>query len=429
MPVVSKTVATATQKSKRGEPLSTLARQKVQIDIDTLIQNQPTNLNQLDNIRDDIMKLAVETSVSKPGFKNEIFDFFAKKNKINSEQFTIENFKGKGTNALGHFIITHEEKKWHAKPVLHGPGISRGTKFNEFAHYKLNERLGIGPRCYGFVSKEGVVMIFTEDLNFRSLGEEAKGKEFTRKKIAFQDNTRFKIKCDTIPERHSENVNRCAIELVIDLFQYRDVQNNLGNTGFKISDGKEKPFIVDFTLKDESPLAIGREEIENYAKEFENILVKKEESSNKEFHKNIFAYNRDAEVIKGALKKLFLDDNGEIKKFENDIKKSFEEARELLKSCAMEMDTSLSEKHANALDTLEKERLEMINIFLENNFIRNFLEVEGPKHREEQLEKKKIKEKKFSQQEQETKSNPCTDVSPTNSSWKSLESGSNTPTP
>ena len=224
----------------------------------------------------------------------------------------------------------------------------------------------------GFVSKDGVVMIFTEDLNFRSLGEEAKGKEFTRKKIAFQDNTRFKIKCDTIPERHGENVNRCAIELVIDLFQYKDVQNNLGNTGFKISDEKEKPFIIDFTLRDENPVAIGRKEIETYAKEFENILVKNEESSNKEFHKNIFAYNRDAEVIKGTLKKLFLDDNGEIKKFENDIKKSFEEARELLKSCEMEMDTSLSEKHANALDTLEKERLEMINIFLENNFIRTF---------------------------------------------------------
>ena len=77
MPVAS-TTATATQKSKRGEPLSTLARQKVQIDIDTLIQNQPTNLNQLDNIRDDIMKLAVETSVSKPGFKNEIYDFLIK---------------------------------------------------------------------------------------------------------------------------------------------------------------------------------------------------------------------------------------------------------------------------------------------------------------------------------------------------------------
>ena len=90
--------------------------------------------------------------------------------------------------------------------------------------------------------------------------------------------------------------------------------------------------------------------------------------------------------------------NWQLKKFENDIKKSFEEARELLKSCEMEMDTSLSEKHANALDTLEKERLEMINIFLENNFIRTFLEEERPKHREEQLGKRKIKEEKFSKQ-------------------------------
>lgn len=420
---------------KRMAPLSdkTLreggSRKKVQIYI-PLGQTRHPNLDELDNILDEIMKLAVESSVSKPGFKDEIIDFFAKKNKINSEQFQIEEFKGKGTNALGHFILTYKEKKWHAKPVLHGPGISCGTKFNEFAHYKLNESLGIGPRCYGFVSNEGVTMIFTEDLEFRSLGEEVKGKEFIKKKITFQDNTHFKNKCDTIPERHGENVNRCVIELVINLFQYKDVQNNLGNTGFKISDKKEKPFIVDFTLKDQNPLAIGKNEIEIYAKEFENILVDNKESSNKEFHKNIFAYKRDAEVIKGALKKLFLDDNGEIKKFENDIKKAFGEARELLKTRELKMDASLSEKHANALNTQEKQRLDIINTFLENEVIRTFLKEAGPQHKEEQLEKKKIKEKKFSQQEQETKSSPRTDVSPTNSTGQSIGSaGTDSPLP
>ena len=84
----------------------------------------------------------------------------------------------------------------------------------------------------------------------------------------------------------------------------------------------------------------------------------------------------------------------------------------------MEMDTSLSEKHANALDTLEKERLEMINIFLENNFIRTFLEEAG----------KKIKEEKFSKQK--TESSPPTNVSPTNSSGKSIGSaGTDSPLP
>ena len=54
----------------------------------------------------------------------------------------------------------------------------------------------------------------------------------------------------------------------------------------------------------------------------------------------------------------------------------------------------------------------MLNIFLENDVIRTFLEEAG----------KKIKEEKFSKQE--TESNPNTDVSPTNSSGKSIGIGS-----
>jgi len=388
----------------------TPAPPRVRPTIDIPFEKFKLDLNQLGAIQDEIMKNAVETSVSKEGFKTEIKDFFAKKNKTEIESFQIEGL-GIGANAFGHLIITHNEKKWHAKPVMHGPGISRGTKFNEFAHYKLNEYLGIGPRCYGFFSKEGVVMVFTEDLNFRSLSEE---EGVTKKKITFNDNKDFKEKCDTIPERFNENVNRCITNLAITLLQYKDVQNNLRNTGFKISDEKEKPFIIDFTLSDESPLTMEREEIEIYAKEFQNILVKNEESSKKEFHKNIFAFNRDEKVIKAALKKLFLDDNGEIKKFETYIKKAFEEARALLKSRTEKMDASLSEKHVNALDTLEKERLGVINIFLGNEGIRTFLQQEG----------EKIKEEKLSQQE--TESSPPTNVSPANSSVKSIGSSAGT---
>ena len=59
----------------------------------------------------------------------------------------------------------------------------------------------------------------------------------------------------------------------------------------------------------------------------------------------------------------------------------------------------------------------MLNIFLENDVIRTFLEEAG----------KKIKEEKFSKQE--TESNPNTDVPPTNSSGKSIGSSADTDSP
>ena len=59
----------------------------------------------------------------------------------------------------------------------------------------------------------------------------------------------------------------------------------------------------------------------------------------------------------------------------------------------------------------------MLNIFLENDVIRTFLEEAG----------KKIKEEKFSKQE--TELNPCTDVSPTNLSTTSIGSSRGTDSP
>lgn len=104
-----------------------------------------------------------------------------------------------------------------------------GSKFNEIAFYKLNENLKIGPKCDAFVSRIGILMICTEDLNHRSLGN-AKGKT-----ISFKDNEFDKAIVDKIPDREQDSVHRCVSEIAINLLSYADVQRNYSNTGFKIT--------------------------------------------------------------------------------------------------------------------------------------------------------------------------------------------------
>jgi hypothetical protein len=461
---VQSTTATANPqpelKRKRGVNLSASnstqggSRSKIVIDLE--FKEQSTSVVEVNKINDflerediqdtDIMD-EVKRRVAIDGFPQEIINFFAKKNSIDPELVSIDKFNGQGINAFGHFIITHEEKKWHAKPAINGPRTSLGSKYNELAFYKINELSKIGPECDGFVSKDGVLMILTEDLSLRSLGEanerEAKGEKFIKKEIAFTDNVGLKDQCDNIPERHRENVHRCATEIYITLLSLADVQKNLGNTGFKktirkledlTEEEKFKPFIVDFRLLNredaasengpfsslpaDGPFSLYKhkiKKIEEYVIELQNIL--NEKSSDKEFPKNIFAFKKDPLVVKDALTKLFLDENGDINKFNKNIEAGFAFAIEKLKeSCDISDENFV--KHLTILDKQKTEKLEMLNIFLENDVIRTFLEEAG----------KKIKEEKFSKQE--TESNPRTDVSPTNSSVKSIGSqGTDSPLP
>ena len=384
-------------------------------------------LKLLENLDDDKIRIQVANRVQNTGFTDEIRDAFVANHGAKKDSITIENYVGVGAHRNSHFIINYEEKKWHAKPALHGKNYSLGTPFNEFAHYKLNEYLGIGPRSYGFVSKEGVVMILTEDLNYRSLnGGINKEVSFSD----FSDKVTGEEKLKSIPNRDQDSVHRCVAQIAINLLSLSDIENNPGNTGIKsskINDDqiKEKLFIVDFTLNDyyiERPFL----DIKTYADSLALIL---KPSSKKPLSEPLSKKDKDPitpifkespEVIGAALKKLFLDDNGEIKKFENNIIKAFGEAGELLGSYKIEdpktgdtetVNEDFKEPNLSALTAQKVKLLESLNTFLENEVIITFLKEAGPKHKEEQLEKSKIKTKTLT---------PKTDVYPTNSSGQSI---------
>jgi hypothetical protein len=364
----------------------------------------PNNVLLLGEDTDDKdYKRQVSNRTFDDGFMDEIKNAFSTKHHT-KESIAIEKFEGGGVHKYSHFIITYDEKKWHAKPALHGIGNNLGTQFNEFAHYKLNEFLKIGPRCYGFLSKKGVLMILTEDVNDRSL----KG---INKIVSFSDDDLG------ISLRTRDKVHLFATQIAINLLSLSDLDKKPGrssNIGFKISYEKEnpnekkvKPIIVDFTILDSNDSK--STDMKSYAESLARILEFQSEQP-----KNIFKFKESPEVIKMALIKLFLDDDGEIKKFENDIKKAFKESRKLLESYKIEdienKDEDFKKPHSDGLQKQENRLLERLNIFLENNVIRDFLKEEG----------KKIKEEKFSKQG--TESNPPTDVSPTNSSGKSIGS-------
>ena len=115
-----------------------------------------------------------------------------------------------------------------------------------------------------------------------------------------------------------------------------------------------------------------------------------EKPKNQTIPKNIFKYKESPEVIGTALKKLFLDDDGEIKKFETDIKKAFKESRTLLESYNIEdknvkktedpktgdtetVNEDFKIPHLDALTIQENKLLKSLNTFLENEAIRTFL--------------------------------------------------------
>jgi hypothetical protein len=327
---------------------------------------------------------------NKEGLTSEIVDWFAQQHKVDRESLKIKKLESeKGINADYHYIITHDEKEYHIKPALHGVGLSLGSKFNEIAFYKLNENLKIGPKCDAFVSHIGILMICTEDLKFRSVGNAQD------KTISFQDNELEKAKIDKIPERDRDSVHRCVSEIAINLLFYADVQHNYSNTGFKITtktiDGgleqrKEKPFIIDFRLSNETDLSdkypgsdiiIQSEKIREYAQIIASHLNSDPEK--KEIPIDIFKFNQeDPQIIKDALKKLFLTENGDITKFDEAISNAFEYSILLAKNSGMS-DRDLSHNITNIETQKQKKTTLHVKAFLENPIIKNFLEEEGRK--------------------------------------------------
>lgn len=326
---------------------------------------------------------------NKEGLTSEIVDWFAQQHKVDRESLKIKKLESeKGINADYHYIITHDEKEYHIKPALHGVGLSLGSKFNEIAFYKLNENLKIGPKCDAFVSRIGILMICTEDLKFRSVGNAQD------KTISFQDNELEKAKIGKIPDRDKDNVHRCVSEIAINLLSYADVQRNYSNTGFKITkkiidDGleqiKEKPFIIDFRLSNETDLSnkypgsdiiVQSEKIKEYAQIIASHLNSDPEK--KEIPIDIFKFKQDdPQIIKDALKKLFLTEDGNLSKFDEAISNAFDYSILLAKNSGMS-DRDLSDNITN-IETQKQKTILHIKAFLENPKIHNFLEEEGRK--------------------------------------------------
>ena len=347
------------------------------------------------DIEDSLAKEEVRNQTLQEGFKQELVAKFAGMNSTEIDSIKIEKLRNsKGVNAESHFIINHGEKKYHAKPALHGKGISLGSKFNEITFYKLNEILKIGPRSNGIVSENGVLMIITEDLSSRTVGNAE------NKTISFTDNEESRgVKKDVveaIPSRHRDNVHRCATEIVINLLFYADVQKNYANTGFKITkkiiDGdlqeiKEKPFIIDFRLstnedlyaKYEDYVTNQSDEIKKYAEIIGSYLD--DESPRAKIPIDVFDFNQnDPEIIKDALKKLFLTEDGDLSKFDKAISTAFDFAISLARESGM-LERDLTDNIAN-IEIQKQKTILHVNTFLENPKIISFLEEEGRKIKE-----------------------------------------------
>ena len=328
------------------------------------------------SLDDQSAKTAVGRKTIQEDFPDRIRDTLRQKWNIeNSTQIEISYMpQAKGANSSSHFIVVNKKdnKTYHIKAALHGSGISMGSRFNEAAYYMLNSELKVGPKADAVIVDD-VLMIMTEDLSKR------KGDGKDRKEVSFEDNDSNRQELSNIPARQRESVHRCATEIVINLCYYADVQKNLGNTGFKITkadEEKKKPFIVDFRLANENDLISkyaneeGYQEIRRSQKAEEyGIMIgeRLHERKTEVLRKDLFNFDEDPEVFKEALKKLFIKENGEIGKFQEAVRDSFEKARALVP----QDDDRL--EHLKVLKFQEGATLSYIDKFLENNQIKDFL--------------------------------------------------------
>jgi len=326
-------------------------------------------------IDDDLAIKLVKEIMNDAEFKIKLKREFARlycPNETQLETIAVNKFVStkKTANQDSHFIIEYKGKKYHVKPALHGSGISNNCRYNEAAMYFLLDNLGYGPHVESSVIND-VLIIFSEDLSDRS----SQNKPY--KTTSFQDNIQTNL-LQTIPERQKDNIDRCIIELLINLLCLADLKDNLGNSGVKTSaiiDGalKQKPFIVDFTIMSDteisrraspnnceegsffpdpnSKMASKVDSATIYADKIASYLDGKE----KDFEFSLFSFKANHDVFQQAIKKLFFD-----KDIKQSIKSSFIKARAIV----AQDDLAEKERNIEELNKQEKILLRCIDAFL-----------------------------------------------------------------
>lgn len=376
--------------------------------------------HQMSSLSDQSALNLVNRAASNPEFINFLKIAFARAYDIKSSNLKIirfEDFAGedsKGVNSLNHFVIEEQEgakNRHHVKAAFHGKYSDLEARYIEASFYKLNQILRVGPDSNAIMVKDSqsdntILMIVTQDLSQRGAS--------VKKEVSFQDNEtkeegrkRKRAIADTIPEKSAENdrylkenINRCIVEMVMNLCFYCDVINNYGNTGFKITREKlesdygekiitkTKPFIIDFkcSVADDIIRKIKRftgktvfgdldelkkEYLQHYRQDIGQRIYENIDSS---VNKNVINFKEDTEVFQGALKKLFLDKDGEITKFQNAITESFEFACGLISD-----DSDKKSSNVKKLDDLKLNTIKQIEFFLADENISKFLEQESQK--------------------------------------------------
>lgn len=293
-------------------------------------------------------------------------------NETQLKNIAVNKFEStkKTANQDSHFIIEYKGKKYHAKPALHGSGISNNCRYNEAAMYFLLDNLGYGPHVESSVIND-VLIIFSEDLSDRS----SQNKPY--KTTSFQDNIQENL-LQTIPKRQKDNIDRCIIELLINLLCLGDLEKNLGNSGVKtsaIKDGtlKQKPFIVDFTIMSDTEISkraspnnceegsffpdpnFDKVSKVDSAKIYADKIASYLDSKEKDFAYSLFSFKANHDVFQQAIKKLFLD-----KGIKQSITSSFTKAKNIV----AQDDLAEKERNIEELNKQEKILLDCIDAFL-----------------------------------------------------------------
>jgi|TARA_Y100000389_G_scaffold205147_1_gene264146 hypothetical protein len=322
----------------------------------------------------------VTTTMNGAEFKIKLKQEFARLYCPNETQLdTINIYKFESTKKTAnrdcHFIIEYKEKKYHAKPALHGSGVSNNCRYNEAAMYFLLDNLGYGPHAQSSVINN-VLVIFSEDLSCRSRHDK------TFKKTSFEDNNQNNL-LKTIPETQKDNIHRCAIELIMKLFCLGDLENNLGNSGFETltkedNTKEQKPVILDFTILNETAISrrASPDNCEagiffpdpNYnmvskvdsARIYADIIASYLDKNQEDFPDALFSFTATGDIFQQAIKMLFFDKN-----IKEQIKISFGKARSIVTGS----DFTENDNNIKELNKKEEILLQCIDAFLDNKSI------------------------------------------------------------
>ncbi|MBM3590237.1 MAG: hypothetical protein FJX30_02525 [Alphaproteobacteria bacterium] len=328
-------------------------------------------------ISDDDAKQNIAKICSEEGFMDEIKVLFKKKFKTENEVSITKTNDIRGVNSNCHFIINHNDKEYHIKPALHGIGTSVGSKFNEIFFYKINEELKIGPQCEGILTKDGILMIVTEDLKHRKTNH--------AKETSYKDSDEESRL--SIPRRNRDSVHRCALEFCVKLFNFFDIKKNYPNTGIKTSifnfTRKEKAMIVDFRIANnddhldhhftmETLENINIKEVDKYFSELDSFLTSNENPPAQE----IFSFKKDPQIYLDALSKLFISDDGEINRINVAIEKSKNYTLELIKSDEHHKE-ELKEYHKKIVENMCDQKMAAVKLVSKKEHIKNTLDIKS----------------------------------------------------